>query len=271
MSSGLAGHLDIVCAADTEGRSYLRSQSFRAPIHLSKAHFETGVLRLNVVNPTAGLLDGDRIECRVRVEKSAALLLTTPSASRAHRMRGGFAEMMQDFHVAAEGRLECWPEIFIPQAGTSYRQSSSLEIESGGELIYLEALAPGRVASGESFAFSMLEWRTDLRVGDRLVACERYRLSPESESIISLRRIFETAYYGSIFVVSPGLNSDSPCWRNIHALHSKAAWVGCGRLAHDAWVIKFLAEGSVPFRRLAGEVRGEIYSALGREMPSLRR
>ena len=33
-------------------------------------------------NPTAGILEGDRLESTVRVDAGAALLLTTPSASR---------------------------------------------------------------------------------------------------------------------------------------------------------------------------------------------
>src|SRR5215207_8034190 len=61
----VTGHLDILCAVDAEGRSHLRHQSFRAPIHLSKPHLDEGTLVVNVVNPTAGLLAGDRVACRV--------------------------------------------------------------------------------------------------------------------------------------------------------------------------------------------------------------
>ena len=113
----MIGHLDIICAADAGGRSYLRHQSFRAPVHLSKPHLDEGVLVLNVVNPTAGLLAGDRIACRASVESGAALLLTAPSASRAHRMSQGYAEVTLELRVAAGGWLENLPELFIPQGG----------------------------------------------------------------------------------------------------------------------------------------------------------
>ena len=68
---GLSGHLRLVCAADEAGRTFIREQSFRAPVHLSKPHHEEGVLVVNVVNPTAGLLAGDRVRYDVSVESGA--------------------------------------------------------------------------------------------------------------------------------------------------------------------------------------------------------
>lgn len=271
MSRGLEGHLDLVCAPDARGVSVLRHQSFRAPMHISKPHHDADTLVVNIVNPTAGLLEGDRVECRVNVEGGARLLLTTPSASRAHRMRDGVAELVQELRVAEKGFLEFWPELLIPQGGTGYRQRTQLHVEGGGELIFFESLAPGRVAFGESFAFRELTWETDVWHGPTHIARERYRLTPESESVRTLRGVFPDAYYASGFVVSPRLTDDHPCWRRLHDLHTPEAWIGCGRLGQGGWVIKCLASGSVILRRMLSTIRTEIYDALGRPAPSLRR
>lgn len=271
MSRGLRGHLELVCAPDTRGVSVLRQQSFRAPMHISKPHYDSDMLVVNVVNPTAGLLEGDRVECRVDVEAGARLVLTTPSASRAHRMRDGFAEIQQELRVANSGFLEFWPELFIPQGGTRFRQTTSLEVADGGELLFVESLAPGRVAAGESFAFRELEWRTDVRLAGTLIARERYRIRPEEESVQTIQKVFRDAYYASGFIVSSRLTEKHSCWRNLHELHSKEAWIGCGQMASGGWVIKMLAAGSVELRRMLHAVRTEIYSALGYPMPSVRR
>lgn len=271
MSRGLSGHLDIICAPDDRGVSVLRHQSFRAPIHLSKPHIDADTLVVNVVNPTAGLLEGDRIECRAKVETGARLLLTTPSASRAHRMRSGEAVVRQEIDVAAGGFLEFWPELFIPQAGTRYRQQTKIQVAEGGEVLFFESLAPGRVASGESFAFRELHWETDVYLDTTHIARERYRLCPEEESVVSLRRVFPDAYYASGFVVSSRLDDKHLCWQRLHDLHAPDAWIGCGRLVRGGWVIKILAAGSVALRRTLQSVRTEIYAALERPMPSLRR
>ena len=269
--SGLQGHLELVCAPDSRGVSVLRHQSFRAPIHLSKPHLDEGVLVVNVVNPTAGLLAGDRIDIRVAVERGAALSLTTPSASRAHRMNEGRAEVVQELRVAAGGWLESWPELFIPQGGTRFLQSTRIFVEEGGEMLFFESLAPGRVAAGEAFEFAELIWETDIFSGDAHIVRERYRLAPDDEAVRALRRRFEHAYYASCFAVSPRLTAESPCWANIHALHADDAWIGCGALGHGGWVVKCVAAGSIALRRTLAAVRRELHAALGRREPSLRR
>lgn len=271
MSRGLAGHLDIVCAADAEGRSYLRHQSFCAPIHLSKPHLDEGVLVVNVVNPTAGLLAGDRIECHASVESGAALSLTAPSASRAHRMRADRAEVAQELRVAKGGWLESWPELFIPQGGTRFRQSTKIFVEEDGELLFFESLAPGRVAAGEAFEFAELIWETDIFAAGTHIVRERYRLVPDDEAVRALRRQFDHAYYASCFAVSPRLTRDLPCWATIHALQAPDAWVGCGALGHGGWVVKCVANGSIALRRTLAVVRRELHAALGRREPALRR
>ncbi len=268
---GLQGHLHLVCAADAEGRSYLREQSFCAPMHLSKPHTDAGVLVVNMVNPTAGLLSGDRIECRVRVEAGARLLVTTPSASRAHRTPTGYSELVQDFTVERGGWLENWPELFIPQGGARYRQRTMLRVSEGGEALFFETLAPGRVAMGETFAFTELEWETEVLLGGESIARERYRLTPESASIGALRGQFATGYYASCFVVTSRLPADAPVWTAIDALHEPEAWVGCSALRRGGFVVKIVAAGSVLLRRKLAAVRRELHAALGHEEPSLRR
>src|SRR5579871_6279651 len=114
---GLKGHLRLVCAVDETGRTFIREQSFCAPVHLSKPHHEEETLVVNIVNPTAGLLAGDRVTYEVTVETGGRVLLTAPSASRAHRIVEGDARMSQEFWVRENGWLESWPELFIPQGG----------------------------------------------------------------------------------------------------------------------------------------------------------
>jgi urease accessory protein len=270
-SRGLQGHLDITCAVDAHGRSHIREQSFSAPIHLSKPHLDEGILVVNVANPTAGLFAGDRIRYRISVESGACLLLTAPSASRAHRIVEGDARLEQEFHVAAGAWLESWPELFIPQGGARYRQRTEVHVEEGGELLLIEMIAPGRTASGEVFAFTELDWETELTWGTHKIARERYTLSSTSPTIAAMQARFPEAYYASCFIVSPRLQADSPCWSRIHDLHSEEAWVGCSALVRGGWAIRVLAAGSVPLRKTIASIRHELYATLGRQEPSLRR
>jgi urease accessory protein len=273
-SSGKAmlhGHLNLVCAADSEGKTHLRRQSFRAPVHLSKPHLDEGVLVVNIVNPTAGLLAGDRIDFDVSIEHNARVLLTAPSASRAHQMRGGCAIVEQRFHVAPGAWLEVWPELFIPQRGARYRQRTMARVEMGGEMLLIEMIAPGRAASGELFAYDEIAWETTVHLGEELIARERYALTPASPTLAAVRAQFPEAYYASVLVISERIGSASPCLQLIHALHDDSAWVGCSPLRRGGAAIRVLAAGSIALRKKVGRIREEIHAALGMRVPALRR
>ena len=268
---GLIGHLELVGDLDARGLTRLRHQSFQPPIHLSKPYHDAGVLVVNMVNPTAGMLAGDRLRVDVCVENGARLLLTAPSANRVHTMPTGHAETTATLRVQAGGSLDWCPELLIPQTGASYRQRTGLEVEEGGEMLFFELLAPGRTAMGEVFAYRDLDWATDLRVGGRLVARERYRLQPGGVALEALRRRFPEAYYGSALLVSPALESRSACWEVLRALQSDLLWSGVSLLATGAFVWKMVAADSLILRRALRVGRQTIYETLGRPVPLLRR
>jgi len=261
------GHLDIVCSADAEGKSYLSRQSFCAPVHLSKPHHDEGALVVNVVNPTAGLFAGDVVRYDVAVEAGAHLLLTAPSANRAHRMKAGEAVVEQFFRVDDGGILEVLPELFIPQAGCRYRQKTRIEVSKMGTLIFFETLAPGRVAFGEAFDFERLDWTTEIWWDEKKIARERYTMAGgESPSIEALRVQFPQAYYLSCFVIGEGLE-EFP-----QMPESEEVLAGCSRLPFaGGWAIRVMAANSVGLRRMQQWLRKEIHQLLRIQVPALRR
>ncbi len=269
---GLHGHLDLVCALDGRGVSTLTHQSFRAPLHISKPWLEDTTLIVHIVNQTAGLLAGDEVETNIRVETGARLLVTSPSASRAHRTPTGEIYLRQTYQVAAGGALEVFPEIFIPQAGTTCHQHTRIEVSSGGSLLYIDSLAPGRVASGESFAYTLLDWRTDLLIDDRPVLRERSPLRPGAPNLQALRDVFPNAYYATIHLVEPA-EPDAPAidWTDVLALQSSTLWIGCSQIEPGVWTLRILAADSVRLRETLRVVRSHIYRLLDRPEPMLRK
>jgi urease accessory protein len=269
---GIQGHLRLLCAPDSRGVSSLREQSFRAPIHLSKPHWEGNTLVLNVVNPTAGLLEDDRVTQEATVARGASLVLTMPGASRAHRVRQGWAAMEQKFTVENGGSLEVLPEIFIPQSGACYRQSTLLKVEEGGELLYFESLAPGRTASGEVFQYRWLGWRTDLHIGDTHAARERLRMEPGTPPMRALAGHFPTAYYASAYGVSPRFGNNTSVLQSIHALHGGESWVGASPLAHPHGLgVRIVSQNATSMRDTLAKLRRILHAAMGRTPPDLRR
>jgi urease accessory protein len=270
---GLSGHLRLVCAAHPERGTFLAGQSFSAPIHLSKAYWDGATLLVNVVNPTAGIFGGDSIITRVVVEPGARVLLASPSAARFHSSHGREARLEQTFDIRAGGSLDVFPEISIPQRDSRSFQKTSIQVELGGELIYLETLAPGRVASGEAFAFARYAWSTDIRVGGRLVHRERAAITPGDASSAALRVFFPAGYYAGVTLISPVSENWTADFAGAVAKLSEnlAVKIAASRLNAHGWSIRLLASDSLALHESLRRLRLLIYERLGRPLPDARR
>lgn len=267
----MKGHLHLTCALDGQGRSALREQSFRAPFHLSKPHHDADALVVNVVNPTAGIFDGDELELLAHAEPGARLVLTTPSAGRIYKSRGGGPAVMRQKVTAGAGSfVEFLPEPLIPQAGAVYSQQTELLASDGAELLFFEWLSPGRVAGGEVFAYQKLDWRTDVRVNGKLVARERYILEPgRPETLAPLRRRFSQAHYlGCFWITERAFPVEE-----VAALEQaeEGIYLGWTALCAGGWSIKILGTDALTTRRVLSRLRGIFYAAMQRVAPALGR
>lgn len=271
--TGLSGNLRLVCASHPERGTFLAEQSFSAPIHLSKSYWNGSVLLVNVINQTAGIFGGDAIKTRVVVEPGARVLLSSPSAARFHPSQGREARLEQTFLIRAGGSLDVFPEISIPQRDSRSFQKTTIQIEAGGELIYLETLAPGRVASGEAFAFAHYGWWTDVTVGNRLIHRERASIRLGDSSMAALRAVYPTSYYAGLLVISPATESWSvDCPYEVAKISGDlAVKMAASKLSAHGWSIRVLAENSLALRESIRQVREMIYRRLERPFPNPRR
>ena len=262
-----SGHLRLRAARRENGRTALAEQAFRAPFHLSKPYWDTDAetLLVQVVNPTAGILAGDRLESEVAVETEAALMVTTPSASRVFMMRDGAAECRQRFTVAKGAWLEVSPEPLVPHRGSDYHQSTEVVVECGGSLLFVDQLLPGRIGHGECWAWSNLCLALSIQVGGELVLQERFAHSgAELRELAEFFGSGETACFANAVLIAP--NDADASWRpELAALHSEEVWVGVSALRQSGWSIKIVARDALRLRDSLRAVR----TVLARSFPRL--
>jgi urease accessory protein len=250
-----AGHLRLRATAGSHGRTSLAAQSFRAPYHLSKPYWDadTQTLLVQVVNATAGILEGDRLESDIAVAAGAALLVTTPSASRVFRMRGGSAACHQKYQVAAGGWLEVLPEPLVPHRACRYRQTVRIEAEPGGRMLFADLLMPGRVAHGEAWSWDRLCLDTEVVLGGELILRERFEQDgPGLRALAELSGSGPQACFGNALLIADG----DARWRpEVAALHGDGVWLGVSPLHRGGWSIKFVAADSIRLRRTLHALR----------------
>jgi urease accessory protein len=251
----LAGHLSIAAEA-RNGRTHLARQSFRVPYHISKPYWDADsrTLVVQIVNPTAGILAGDRLLSAITAGPNTAMLVTTPSASRVFRMQAGEATCEQNLSVAARAWLEVLPEPLVPHRGCSYRQSVRVDVAAGGRLFFADLLMAGRVAHGERWAWNRLCLETDIRCDGRRVLRERFAHGgPELGQLAALAGSGPEACFGNAVLVAP----DEPsALANLRALDHADCRVGVSPLRLGGWSIKFVARDSLRLRDTLRAIRG---------------
>lgn len=258
--STFAGHLTLRAAPRADGRTVLAAQSFRAPYHLSKPYWDAdaGVLLVQVVNPTAGILEGDRLESTIAVDAGATLLVTTPSASRVFKMKGGAAECRQHFAVARDGWLEVMPEPLVPHRGSRYRQFTSVDVAAGGSLYFVDQLTAGRIGHGEAWAWERLCLELDVCVGGERVLRERLdQTGAGLEALAKWAGSGPAACFANAILISPAAAVEpKPAWRSeIAALHREGLWVGVSSLRAGGWSLKIVSPDAVRLRQGLRDVR----------------
>jgi|SRR5882724_3767776 len=253
-----SGHLSLRVSARSDGRTILAAQSFRAPYHVSKPYWDADArtLLVQAVNPTAGILSGDRLESDIDVGKNAALLVTTPSASRIFKMKDGTAESRQHFAVAAGAWLEVMPEPLVPHRECSYHQVTRVEVEAGGEMFFADVLMPGRVAHGEAWEWKRLGLEIEVRLGGELILRERFdQTGAELHALAELAGSGPAACFANAVLVAEPADGDE-IWREaVTALHRDGLWVGVSPLRRGGWSIKLVAPDGMHLRRGMRAVR----------------
>jgi urease accessory protein len=156
---------------------------------------------VSMLNPTGGVLGGDRLTVDFDVGRGAHACLTTPSATRVYRTAGEPAVQHVRLTVAADAVMEWVPDHTIPSAGASLRQTFEADVGPGATLIAVDAFAAGRVARGEAWRFARLDSALTVRDAMGLVLHDRFVLcGDERWSRVGLSE--GRAYFATVVLVA---------------------------------------------------------------------
>lgn len=155
---------------------------------------------VSVLNPTGGLVGGDRLVIDVAVGPGAHACLTTPSATKVYRTDGEIAVQEVRLRVEAGAIAEWVPDHTIPFAGSGFRQSIHAELGPGARLILVDAFAAGRIARGEAWRFARLESALDVRDAGGWLLHDRFALGG-GEGWAGLGFAEGAAYFATVVVV----------------------------------------------------------------------
>jgi urease accessory protein len=240
---GRDGFLRLRFARSGE-RTILAQSRFSLPLQvLTPLTLADGASYLMLLNPTGGVLGGDRLVTEIVQEAGTHVCLTTPSATRIYRTDEKPAILETTIRLDEGATLEYLPDHVIPHAGSSLRQFLRLEMARGSRAIVLDSLAAGRVAHGERWGFTQLDSRMEVFVCDRPAYLNRMKIVPSATPPGRLGMMEDFDYLSSLCLFAEGFTR----WKEVSAaLQEELQTIpeirgGASPLSRGGCVVRFMA------------------------------
>jgi urease accessory protein len=259
-------------------RTVLSRSSCTTPWHHFPPSYldDSGCAYTWLVNQSGGLVGGDHLSVEARLHAGTHVLMTSPSANRVYRSLSDPGLQEIRLSVGPDARLEWLPEITIPFAGSRFRQSIHVDLAPGATVVLWDAIASGRVARGERWAFAGLENEICIRTAMSGSVVERYCLVP-SQLPESVGLVGSWDYVASLFVIGDAV--DAEIWAGLDTafatiLEARPGLVlgGVSTPAAPGLVVKLVARSAPDLT----EILEAIWAAVRKELwnlpvPNLRR
>jgi len=191
------------------GRTVVTDQYWTLPLQVMPPSYQDGddEAYIYLLNPTGGIVQGDRLETEIVLDPGARGVASTPAATKVYRMETSYGAERSRYVLHGDAVLECLPDQTIPFAGARLFRSTRVDLDPDSTLILWDLLAAGRVARGERFAFDRLFVEVEVRVGGECRLLDRLDLAPAAGTLDRLGLWDVYACYGSLYVHSPRLDA----------------------------------------------------------------
>lgn len=157
-------------------KTVIGRKSHDGPLVVQKPLYPEGgaVCHAIVVHPPGGIAGGDELHLKVKTEKNASALLTTPGAAKWYRSAGPLARQRLRFEVA--GTLEWLPQETIVFDGALADMECEVDLAADARFLGWDIVCLGRAGSGERFTRGALRFATRVRREGRPLWVERGRI-----------------------------------------------------------------------------------------------
>jgi urease accessory protein len=188
-------------------KTVIKDQFSRVPLFTQKAlYLEESIPSMAyvyIMTPSGGILQGDRYRIDLALSNNAHAHITTQGATRIYRMERNYATQMVNIFVDDDCYLEYIPDQIIPYRDSCFYQTVDMKVHENATMVYSEMLAPGRVASGESFEYNIVYMTThaenqkgETRFSDVFV------LEPKKFNLKAIGVLGDYSVVGSLYILT---------------------------------------------------------------------
>jgi urease accessory protein len=206
--AGKIGALTLLLEQDQQrGKTVVKEQYSKVPLFTQRALYLEESLPsmayIHIMSPSGGILQGDRYRMDIALKNNAYAHITTQGATRVYRMERNYATQIVNVHVDEGSYLEFVPDQIIPYRDSRFYQTVNLNVHDNGTMIYSEMIAPGRVASGESFQYDIYYMKVLARnQNDTLRFIDIANLEPKTRNLKILGILGTFEVVGSTYILT---------------------------------------------------------------------
>jgi urease accessory protein len=243
----------------------LRRSRFSLPLQvLSPLTLEDGTSYLLLLNPTGGILGGDRLQTEITLRPNTRVCLSTPSASRVYRTASKTAVQETSIRVEQGGSIEYLPDHLIPHVGSSLRQSLRVEMKAGSRGIFLDAFASGRQALHEHWNFRDLDMCTEITFGGIPIFLNRIKIDPVRDQPGISGAMGEYSYNATMVIIDHHFQDWSGALAALRRELDTMPEVlgGASLLPRSGITLRYLTKSAIAL----GEANHRLWSAVRREV-----
>src|SRR5271170_982037 len=178
-------HLDF-CAANGATRLHCLQQD--PPWKVVRAFPNpSGESLVHLNNVSGGVFGGDRLSLHIDLAADSQAQITSTGSTRVYRPRDQAADALlaTEIHLGKGALLEYLPDSVIPFRDARFEQRTDVYLQPGATLFWWEIVAPGRVASGESFAYESLRIDSRICSQGQLIYMDRMSFHPQQVKLSS--------------------------------------------------------------------------------------
>ena len=138
------------------------------------------------MNPTGGIVQGDRYLYNIQLKEGAEAFITDTTATKIYKMDLNYASKQVDVYLGKNSRLEFLPRETMAFVDSRWHQRVTFHVSEGSKLLYCEIFCPGRVERGEFWEFEVYSSKVIIEKDKKLLLNESTTFTRQDKDVLDV-------------------------------------------------------------------------------------
>ncbi|SHL12041.1 urease accessory protein UreD [Chryseobacterium polytrichastri] len=236
-----------IIAGYKEGKSYVKDLYVSPPFRVVSVGQRKKDHKLYqiVMSSSPGILDGDRYQLDIALEKGAALQLQSQSYQRLFNMKD---RAVQQLNISMQDNTSFAyvPHPVVPHEDSNFKSKAEVNIGENSQIIISEIITCGRKHYGELFKLTRFQNLTEIYHKDQLVVKDNILIQPDLIPIKSIGNLEEYTHQGTLIFYTTKKHVDKNALIETIYTHielQNEMEVGISAMEDNGFIIRTLGHG----------------------------